>query len=73
MNDQLYIQMKNFLNELLYFEVHSTQSSLFKLLEAWQKELDNWGSIGTILMDLSKAYDCLPHDLLTANLGAHVL
>ena len=28
--------------------------------------------IGTVLMDLSKAYDCLPHDLLTAKLAAYV-
>ena len=31
------------------------------------------GVIGTILMGLSKAYDCLPHDLLTAKLEAHGL
>ena len=44
---------------------------IFKLLQAWQKELDNSGFIGTILMDLSKAYDYLPHDLLIAKLQAY--
>ena len=29
--------------------------------------------IGTNLMSLSKAYDCLPHDLLIANLEAYGL
>ena len=44
--DQLYIYMNKFLNELLcgFRKVHSTQHALFKLLQAWQKELDNSGS-----------------------------
>ena len=73
--DQLYIYKKIFLNELLcgFRKAHSTQHALFKLLQAWQKELDNSGFIGTILMDLSKAYDCLPHDLLIAKLWAYDL
>ena len=73
--DQLYIYKKIFLNELLcgFRKAHSTQHSLFKLLQAWQKELDNSGFIGTILMDPSKAYDCLPHDLLIAKLEAYGL
>ena len=44
-------------------KAHSTQHALFTLLQRWQKELDNSGLLGTILMDLSKAYGCLPHDL----------
>ena len=59
--DQLYIYKKIFVNELLcgFRKAHSTQHALFKLLQAWQKELDNSGFIGTILMDPWKAYDCL--------------
>ena len=75
MYDRLYIYMNNFLNELPcgFRKAHSTQHALFKLLQAWQKELDNAGFIGAILMDLPKAYDCLPHDLLIAKLGAYGL
>ncbi len=43
-----------------------------RVIEKWKKYLDNSGMVGTVLMDLSKAYDCLPHDLLIAKLEAYV-
>ena len=45
--------------------------SVRNLLKNWQKCLDKHGVVGTVLMDLSKAYDCLPHDLLLAKLLAY--
>ena len=50
---------------------HSTQHALVVLLRSWQKSLDEGKIVGTVLMDLSKAYDCLPHDLLIAKLSAY--
>ena len=50
---------------------HSAQHALLNLLKNWQKTLGNSGVKGTVLMDLSKAYDCLPHDLLIAKLAAY--
>ena len=47
---------------------YSTQQALFRVVETWKKCLDTSGIAGTILMDLSKAYDCIPHDLLIAKL-----
>ena len=63
---QLSNYMESFLSSILwgFRKAHNTQHALFKLLYSWQKELDEKGFVGTILMDLSKAYDCIPHDLL---------
>ena len=49
-------------------KAHNTQHPLFKLLHSWRRELDSGGFVGTILMDLSKAYDCISYELLIAKL-----
>ena len=38
-------------------------------LQSWQKALDNSQYVGTVLINLSKAYDCFPHDLLLEAYG----
>ena len=41
------------------------------MLETWKKALDEKGYARAILTDLSKAFDCLNHDLLIAKLNAY--
>ena len=52
-------------------KAHSTQHASFKLLQSRQKELDEKGVVATVLMDMSKVYECIPHDLLIAKLNAY--
>ena len=52
-------------------EGYSTQHELIKMIEKWKKFLDNSDVVGTVLVDLSKVYDCLPHDHLIAKLAAN--
>ena len=44
-----------------------------RMIETWRKCLDKNKIVGATLMDLSKAFDCLPHDLLVAKLEAYGL
>ena len=41
------------------------------MLEKWRESIDNGGCFGALLTDLSKAFDCLLHDLLIAKLHAY--
>ena len=41
------------------------------LIEKWKKSVDNGGVFGALLTDLSKAFDCLNHELLIAKLHAY--
>ena len=47
------------------------QRTLLNFLKNWQKCLDTSGVVGTVLMDLNKAYDCLPRGLLIAKLATY--
>ena len=44
-----------------------------RVVRKWSRCLDACGKVGTILMDLSEACDCLPHDLLNAKSAAYGL
>ena len=44
---------------------------MITLIEKWKKSLDDGGAFGTLLTDLSKAFDWLSHELLIAKLKAY--
>ena len=65
----------NYLSPLLcaFIKDFSTQHALSRLLEKWKISLDSGGKVGAIFLGLSKAFDCLRHDLLIAKLEAYGL
>ena len=74
----LFNQLRRFSNKCLspllcgFRKGCSTQYALINLLQKWQKCLDaSDGIVGTLLMDLSKAYDCVNHDLIIAKPEAY--
>ena len=47
-----------------YRKYHGSPTALLSLTEQWKQDLDKHNIIGTIAIDLSKAFDCLSHDLI---------
>ena len=56
---------------ILYRKLYSSSHVLIRHIENWKKALDLNKVTGAMLMDLSKALDCIPHDLLLVKLNAY--
>ena len=73
----MYDQIQLFFDSLLskyqcgFRRGYNAQHCLVSLIEKWKKSVDNGGAFGALLTDLSKAFDCLPHELLIAKLDAY--
>ena len=44
---------------------------LIRLIENWRQALDNNLFTSAVLMDLSKTFDCIPHDLIITKLHGY--
>ena len=73
----IYEDIYNYMNDKLspclcgFRKGYSSQYCLILMLERWKEALDNKNLAGAILTDLSKAFDCLNHNLLIAKLEAY--
>ena len=72
---QLLKHIEKYLSPFLcgYRKGFSAQFALISLIEHWKKILDKNGFAGAVLMDLSKAFDTIDHNLLLAKLNAYGL
>ena len=65
--------LSNFTDKLLskfflgYRKSYSSNHDILKLIEEWKKSLGNKNIIGAVLMDLPKAFDCIPMIYLLQN------
>ena len=75
MFDQVSDYFGSIFEELLcaFRKKYSCQSTLIKAIDDWKVSLDRNLMIGAVFMDLSKAFDCLPHGLIIAKLHAYGL
>ena len=73
MESQIKSHALSFLSPLLFRfrEGYGTQHALLRFIETCKKTLDKGGLAKALFMDLSKAFDCLNHELSIAKLSAY--
>ena len=73
MQKQMVSYIEKYLSPYLcgYRKGFNAQYALLAMIEKWKKCLDGRGFAGAILMDLSKAFDTINHELLIAKLEAY--
>ena len=54
-----------------YRKDYNCEAVLLRLIEDWRMDLDKKKTAGIVSMDLSKAFDLIPHNLLLAKLAAY--
>ena len=47
-----------------------TEGSLMRLTESWKREIDDGKMIGVLFIDFKKAFDTVPHEVLSYKLQA---
>ena len=72
----LYDQIATYLEHIFsryqcgFCKGYSAQQCFLAMIEKWKKTVDNGVVFGALLTNLSKAFDCIPHDLIIAKLEA---
>ena len=73
MFDQLYASFVSILSSNVsgFHNGHSCATALIKLTDDWRCALEEKKEVGVIAIDLSKAFDCMCHNLLLAKVKAY--
>ena len=73
----MFIHMSAFFEDIFnkqqcrFLKGYNTQQCLLKMLEKWEWSVNGGKVFGTLLTDLSKAFDCLDYELLIEKLNAY--
>ena len=73
----IFRQLYSFMLEILskyrcgFRKGYTTQHCLLAMLEKWKSAVDEGKSFGELLTNLSKAFDCLSHELLLVKLHVY--
>ena len=56
-----------------FWKKHNTQHALLKIIKTWISKLNCGNKIGTLIMDLPKAFDAINRDLFLSKLKTYFI